>query len=224
MQMNTNFLKKHADFFLIIAFFAIPPIFSSSQNIEQNIEQISDQHAFSPAAPISTFLLQSALSLYILFKMKFGKKDIKSFFFLSSFSILCLLLLNATVWNFIAGFFSSSSQNEIKKIIPEDFWTIFYICLSLFVSALYEELLYRKFIPDETISFTLQDKSLLYRIISEILIILIFALGHRYLGVWAVLNAFTAGCILRFFCIRTGSFISGFIAHLIYNLIVFFLY
>ena len=222
MQMNTNFLKKHADFFLIIAFFAIPPIFSSSQNIGQKIEQISDQHAFSPAAPVSTFLLQSALSLYILIKMKFGKKDFKSFFFLSSFSILCLLLLNATVWNFIAGFFSSSSQNEIKKILPEGFWTICYICLSLFVSALYEELLYRKFIPDETISFVLQDKSLHYRIISEILIILIFALGHRYLGVWAVLNAFTAGCILRFFCIRTGSFISGFIAHLIYNLIVFF--
>ena len=149
MQMNTNFLKKHADFFLIIAFFAIPPIFSSSQNIEQ----IADQQAFSPAAPVSTFLLQSALSLYILIKMKFGKKDFKSFFFLSSFSILCLLLLNATLWNFIAGFFSSSNQNEIKKIIPEGFWTIFYICLSLFVSALSEELLYRKFIPDETISF-----------------------------------------------------------------------
>ena len=217
--MKTNFLKKHADFFLIILFFAIPPIFSSGQNVEQ----ISDQQAFSPAAPLSTLLLRVALSVYILFKMKFGKKDFKSFSFASTLSILCILLINAMLWNFIAGFFQSSSDDQLEKIVPEGFWSNFYIWLSLFVSAFYEEILYRKFLPDETASFDSQQKSLLYRIIVESLIILIFALGHRYLGVLAVLNAVFAGGVLRFFCVKTGSFLSGFTAHLIYNLIVFFL-
>ena len=225
--MKTNFLKKHADFFLIILFFAIPPIFSSVQNIEQ----ISEQQSFSPAAPISTLLLRVALSVYILFKMKFGKKDFKSFSFASTLSILCMLLLNAFLWNFIAGFFQSSSDDQLEKIVPEGFWSNFYIWLSLFVSALYEELLYRKFLPDEALSIcsyryldppTIEEasvdskqNSLKYRIIVESLIVLIFALGHRYLGVWAVLNAVFAGGVLRFFCLKTGSFLSGFTAHLI---------
>ncbi len=233
--MKTNFLKKHADFLLIIAFFAIPPIFSSGQNVEQ----ISDQQAFSPAAPLSTLLMRVALCLYILFKVKFGKKDFKSFSFASTLSILCILLLNAFLWNFIAGFFSSSSKDELEKIMPEGLLPNFYVWLSLFVSAFYEEILYRKFLPDESFSIcsyryfnptTIEEasvdskqNSLKYRIIVESLIILIFALGHRYLGVWAVLNAVFAGGVLRFFCVKTGSFLSGFTAHLIYNLIVFFL-
>ncbi|MBO4509065.1 MAG: CPBP family intramembrane metalloprotease [Spirochaetaceae bacterium] len=212
--MKTDFLQKHADFFLIFAFFAIPPLF------------ISSQPSFSPAAPLLSLIVYVALSAYILVKSKFGKNDFKAFSAVNSFLLLCMLLVNAKTWDFATILFDKS-QNELTKTIPEGFWENAYIVFSIFVSALYEELLFRQFLPEGAFSFVKNFSKTavnakIARICTEIAIIMIFAMGHRYLGVWAVLNAFTAGCILRFFCIRTGSFISGFTAHFVYNLIVFF--
>ncbi|MCR4939391.1 MAG: CPBP family intramembrane metalloprotease [Treponemataceae bacterium] len=108
---------------------------------------------------------------------------------------------------------------EIEKIMPVGISETIYTVLCFSISALYEELLYRQFLPDESLSM-IPSKHL--RLPVEILIVLLFALGHIYLGIWAVMNAFVAGCLLRFFCVKTASFLSGFIAHFIYNLIVFF--
>ena len=207
--MNRIFLQKHIDFLLILAFFAIPPIFNSGAS------------SYSATMPIPALILQVALCVFIFIRTKVGKKDFKAF---SSFSFVVLLLflfLNAIIWNFAASFFSDAEET-IQKIPPQGFLETSYTVLCLFISALYEEMLYRHYLPYETVSFDSKQKSLPYRVISEISIILIFALGHRYLGFWAVLNAFCAGVILRFFCIKTGSFISGFAAHFAYNLIVFF--
>ena len=204
--MKTDFLQKHADFFLIFVFFSVPPIF------------ISSQPSFSPAMPLLSLIVYVALSIYILIKNKFGKTDFRSLSVVTSFLLLCALLLNAKIWD-LATFFFSESQSEVTKTISEGFLENTYIVFSLFVSALYEELLFRQFLPEGALR-AVNTKTA--RICTEIAIIMIFAMGHRYLGVWAVLNAFTTGCILRFFCIRTGSFISGFTAHFVYNLIVFF--
>jgi membrane protease YdiL (CAAX protease family) len=213
--MKTDFLQKHADFFLIFVFFAIPPVLNNSQP------------SFSPAMPLLSLIVYVALSIYILIKNKFGKTDFRSFSVVTSFALLCMLLLNAKIWD-LATILFSESQSEVTKTISEGFLENAYIVFSLFVSALYEELLFRHFLPESAYSFVKSfskqtGNAKIARICVEISIIMIFALGHRYLGIWAVLNAFTAGCILRFFCIRTGSFISGFVAHFVYNVIVFFL-
>ena len=213
--MKTDFLQKHADFFLIFVFFAVPPIF------------ISSQPSFSPAMPLLSLIVYVALSIYILIKNKFGKTDFRAFSVVTSFLLLCALLLNAKIWD-LATIFFSETLTEVTKTESEGFMNNAYIVLSLFISALYEELLFRQFLPEGAFSFfqsvsKTAGNTKISRICTEIVIVMIFALGHRYLGIWAVLNAFTAGCILRFFCIRTGSFLSGFVAHFVYNLIVFFL-
>ncbi len=205
--MKTDFLQKHADFFLIFVFFAIPPVLNNSQP------------SFSPAMPLLSLIVYVALSIYILIKNKFGKTDFRSFSVVTSFALLCMLLLNAKIWD-LATILFSESQSEVTKTISEGFLENAYIVFSLFVSALYEELLFRQFLPEGALRAV---NTKIARICTEIAVVMIFALGHRYLGIWAVLNAFTAGCILRFFCIRTGSFISGFVAHFVYNVIVFFL-
>lgn len=229
--MKDNFLQKHADFFILLAAFAIPPVFNSGQNIGQ----ISGQASYSAAAPIPILLLYGAVCSYVLFKMKFGLKDfrafsVKSFFakiLVMTISLVCLLILNAMLWNFMAGYFSSE-QLEIEKVMPDGAFSRIHVVISLFIAALYEELLYRKFLPEEALSMLPKSAqcrvpSTMIRFFAELSIILIFALGHRYLGMWAVINAFCAGMILRFFCVRTGSFLSGFVAHFVYNLIVFFI-
>ncbi len=205
--MKTDFLQKHADFFLIFVFFAIPPVLNNSQP------------SFSPAMPLLSLIVYVALSIYILIKSKFGKTDFRSFSVVTSFALLCMLLLNAKIWD-LATILFSESQSEVTKTISEGFLENAYIVFSLFVSALYEELLFRQFLPEGALRAV---NTKIARICTEIAVVMIFALGHRYLGIWAVLNAFTAGCILRFFCIRTGSFISGFVAHFVYNVIVLFL-
>ena len=178
--------------------------------------------------PFLMLLVYTAVCIYILCKAKFKKSDFAKFSILSSAILLVSLFINGAVWNLISSFFIDS-QEDIQRIMPDGFFEKSYVVLCLFVSALYEELLYRQFLPDEAVCIISQSSKSgispkFLRLATEIVIIAIFALGHRYLGLWAVVNALCAGVILRFFCIRTGSFLSGFIAHYIYNLIVFFLF
>jgi len=205
--MRKSFLTNHFDYLLILIFFVIPPIFSTGQG------------EYSPQAPIAALLLRLLISSYIIFKYKTKGESLKKLSFPAVISILGLLLTNGLFWNFLAALFETGKE-KIVKVPPESVTGIIYALISLIIAALYEELLYRQYLPDESLSI-IPNKSL--RLPMEILLILLFALGHSYLGVWAVLNAFTAGCLLRFFCKKTGSFLSGFIAHFLYNGIVFFL-
>ena len=231
--MKRFFLQKHIDYFLILVFFVIPPIFTTGTA------------EYSAAAPVLALLIHAALCAYIICKIKFSTEKqpfrIDRKLILSraivTFVALCMLIMNSFAWNAAAtvtaatGIFNTESS-EIVKIVPEGAAEIAYTVLSLLIAALYEELLYRWFLPEEikyifssdsTMSKSKQTAKTL-RILFEILIILLFALGHRYLGIWAVLNAFTAGCILRFICVRTDSVISGFIAHFAYNLLLLFIF
>lgn len=234
--MRHSFLQKHIDYILIFAFFAIPPVFSTGEA------------EYSPAAPVLALFVHAALCAYIICKTKLSNEKahvntakIDTAFVLrraaAAILALCMLMANSFAWNAAASAIASSGvfsaeQSEFVKIVPEGAADIAYSVLSLFVAALYEELLYRRFFPGELKYVFESDSpigakpqlSKILRIAFELAIILLFALGHRYLGVWAVLNAFTAGCVLRFFCIRTGSVISGFVAHFAYNLLMLFVF
>ena len=228
--MKRFFLQKHIDYLIILVLFVIPPVFASGE-----------ASSFSPAAPFLSLLLHCALCAYIICKNRFVSEvneasekrplqiNTKLVTVCAIVAILafCMLMMNSFAWNVAAGVFGANQvnqtiHNDISKIMPVGAAETAYSVVSLLVAALYEELLYRRFLPDEAKSFL--PASLKVRIVAEILIIAVFALGHRYLGVWAVLNAFTAGCILRFFCVRTGSVVPGFVAHFVYNLIMFFVF
>ena len=214
--MKDTFLQKHADFFLLFVMFAFPPVLNSKTS------------SYSASMPVLMLLVYTAVCIYILCKTKFKKSDFTKFSFLSSAILLISLFINGAVWNLISSLFVDS-QEDIQRIMPDNLLEKLYVGLSIFVSALYEELLYRQFLPDGAVSIISQSAQsvispTVLRFASEIVIIAIFALGHRYLGGWAVVNALCAGVMLRIFCIRTGSFLSGFIAHYVYNMIVFFLF
>ncbi|MCF0126639.1 MAG: CPBP family intramembrane metalloprotease [Clostridia bacterium] len=53
----------------------------------------------------------------------------------------------------------------------------------------------------------------------EIISLILFALGHIYLGLLAVINAAFAYFILRLCYKKTGSLIPGITAHFIYNIL-----
>lgn len=60
------------------------------------------------------------------------------------------------------------------------------------------------------------------KILCEAVIICLFALSHRYMNWWAVLNAFIAGIILRTRFFVTGSVYPALIGHALYNLSAFY--
>lgn len=125
----------------------------------------------------------------------------------------CLMLVYAFI-EVLANFLKISAEShEPLKINSAHKWifTILNIC----VSALYEESLYRKFIPECLIKFS--EKKHIPPVLPEILSILIFAFSHRYLGIPAVINAAVCGTILRISCIKTDSIRAGTIAHAVYN-------
>ena len=60
--------------------------------------------------------------------------------------------------------------------------------------------------------------------IPEIITIILFALGHKYLGIFAVINACIACVILRICYIKTKNIFAGTIAHFMYNFVSLLLF
>ena len=48
--------------------------------------------------------------------------------------------------------------------------------------------------------------------------IILFALAHKYLGIYAMINAFFACIVLRICYIKTQNIITNTIAHFLYNI------
>ena len=91
----------------------------------------------------------------------------------------------------------------------------------------YEEVLYRKYLPDAAIALLVTPRALqrpraarLWRLLCEAGAIALFAAGHRYLGAFAVLNAAVAGAVLRRCYLRTQSLWVPCIAHCAYNAVM----
>ena len=140
-------------------------------------------------------------------------------------------------WTIVSGtlMLSNAAVNALALILPDspEFtaaigeapetaaeWAL--LVPVLLISAYYEEVIYRDFLPQSLITLLPQKKFI--RIISEIICILIFAFSHRYLGLTGVLNALAAGIILRLCRIRTENVYTGTAAHFIYNLTVIVFY
>lgn len=116
--------------------------------------------------------------------------------------------------------------------------SLFRVCVSIFVSAIYEEVFYRIYLPTAGKKFLsiifqnftqtmLSKKQAFFICVStEVFIILLFALAHRYLGFGAVLYATLMGIILRFIFCKLQKTPLAFLLilslHLINNFAVYF--
>lgn len=201
-----NFLQI-SEYFALLLLFVIPPCFTGTQ---QN--QVLEIKAF-------TIVIQIGLSLLIILRTapftQKNKAQNKAFIIIRSLITLALLYIFEQIFNHIALKFSQFSQKipEIKHNM------LFFI--HLITAATYEELLYRHYLPVMAKQFL---KNRYIKIIVEIIIILLFALAHRYAGIFAVLYASIAGILFRFLVIKNQEILSAIVIHFVYNSTVYFLY
>lgn len=119
-------------------------------------------------------------------------------------------------------------SKSVEKPVSSFGWIHF--AIGIFVSAFYEESLYRQFMPEVTILLAqeIPCKTETYKKWIEQSIetawVLIFAFSHRYIGITAVLNALFCGIILRRCFKATGSVLAGTLAHFAYNSLMVFFY
>ena len=98
------------------------------------------------------------------------------------------------------------------------FRALFYCILKFCLAAFYEEVMYRLYLPEQLKRFLKNTQNKITQIyIPEIITIILFALGHKYLGIFAVINACIACVILRICYLKTKNIFAGTIAHFMYN-------
>ncbi len=122
---------------------------------------------------------------------------------------------------FIPSLLQASLSQSVTRPLSAFGWIHF--IAGIFVSAFYEESLYRQFMPEASLLFAQklpcktekQRKYFTYSI--EGAWVLIFAFSHRYIGIAAITNALLCGIILRKCFKSTGSVFAGTLAHFAYN-------
>ncbi len=216
------------EFFFILSFLILPPIFVAQQ------DTASINKPFISIIPLAFSIL-----LYCQKKAddsisKIDKKNSNSITKITNigqtsfcFGLLCI---TAAVFEFLGIIFKIDATPQ-ELSIKGHFIKILILFINIVIPAFYEEILYRQYFPDILKKFSnnrsLQEHKKIQKItnyLSEAVPLLCFALGHRYLGILGVANAFVSGIFLRRCLIKTGSVWYSFTAHCLYNIGAFVLY
>lgn len=203
------------EFSIIFLIFVLPPIIFVSEPDPLAITRLS---VFS--------LVELLLCALILFQSHYLEKDLpqnekskkKNSRFIKTLywwalALGCLMIVYAAIETCSVIFSLKGDIRNPLKIQGAKKWII--TAANICISALYEETLYRKFIPDSLIAFS--EKKKISSIPAEFISVTIFAFSHRYMGIPAVINAAICGTILRICCRKTDSIRAGTIAHAVYN-------
>lgn len=207
-------------FSIILIFFILPPVISGFSNPAQN--------SFSSWNFPLTYSVLFICSCFIYFsnrEKKFSDKTsiFYKFIFPATF-IFCLLFFNSLIFKAISLFVSKTNFfSDTIVVKPKGIKEICYCLLNFLFSATYEEIIYRFYFPDALLLLFPKSKKIL-RIFFEFLAAFIFAISHLYLGILAVINAFTAHLILRIIYKKTDCIYSNIAAHFFYNIITLLVY
>lgn len=212
-------MQYFLEFFTILAFFVLPPIFAhSSANI---IQFTFLQVLIYGFLGIYCFIRGKNLVTENIFYSQENTKKISIKHLLAlSIIILVFLFLNGYLWKIIARL--NQEKIQLQKSV---FYQLFQI-FGIFVYAFYEETMYRYFLPTSIwknlsiISKSENPPKWIFAL-SEIIALLLFSFGHLYMGIFAVLNGFFAGIALRFLVWKTKSVFPSTIIHFIYNLVLY---
>lgn len=168
-------------------------------------------------------------------------REKKPFFVYSSCALVCFgsLCLSPVIFETISYFFEIGGGIQ-KVIFPSSFlgWINFFF--GVIFAAFFEEVIYRFYLPRafrEILQKRLTGKKKASEkmfdnqrlsVFCEGLALLLFGLGHIYLGILGFLNALVCGAVLRLCMIKTKSLWIPFGIHAVYNflsfLIVFLLF
>ena len=228
-------MKKYAFwivFFYVLLFFVILPI--GGQFLAERQEAVVAYYPF-------LVFFNGVISFLIYFLALKGRifekhvlREKKPFFVYSScalvsFGILCL---SSVIFETISYFFEIGGGIQ-KVIFPSSFlgWINFFF--GVFFAAFFEEVIYRFYLPRafrEILQKRLTGKKKASEkmfdnqrlsVFCEGLALLLFGLGHIYLGILGFLNALVCGAALRLCMIKTKSLWIPFGIHAVYNFLSF---
>lgn len=198
------------EFAIVALFLLLPPvIFSSgSQNVKITL------------TPFAFFSLAAGLFLYFFNRKPFYSSDSsdsssKNINSIKKISVLTvsfgLLILTSVVFVALQEFVLK--QNSPEPLVPENAveWSMALTALAF--GAVYEEALYRFFVP-QFFLFYFEGKA---RFFFEAVSVLLFALAHIYLGTAGFLNALICGIILRVTYKKTEDLGANCLIHFLYN-------
>ena len=195
------------EFAIVALFLLLPPVIfsSASQNVKITL------------TPFAFFSLAAGLFLYFFNRKPFYSSDSsgKNINSIKKISVLTvsfgLLILTSVVFFAVQEFVIK--QNSPKTLVPENAveWSMALTALAF--GAVYEEALYRFFVP-QFFLFYFEGKS---KVFFEAVSVLLFALAHIYLGTAGFLNALICGIILRVTYKKTEDLGANCLIHFLYN-------
>jgi len=222
LNEDHRMIEKHIskiEFIFILLFLIFPPIIS-----QLKIPRTSTVYT---NYSVRTFILALvALIIYwhhrnvhlIRFQCKW---TLFNTIFLSGKSFICFgSLCLFSIFFEALGYFFIKDSGISQIILPNtiNLWINFFtgtIC-----AAFYEEVIYRMYLPESMKHFIVSYPKI-PKILPEIIAVLLFSLGHIYLGIFGFLNAFFCGIILRWTILKTHSIWFSLIPHTIYNFCVY---
>lgn len=226
-----------ADFTFILGFFVLPSLFSSvSGNV--TVPNASD-------IPWLTVIIYTALTVYMAVRYSHSDKKVQLYRAEGGNRFFSRMLhsLNNGVINTVTPFFCLLAGNFIVSrmasvsggadALPSITVTVettsdrLFLVLWTTLLAAFEEFTYRWLIPARLLSFwpdrrPKDEYTTTRKVLCELAAICLFALSHRYMGWWAVLNALIAGVVLRTNFFVSGSVYPALTAHILYNLTAFY--
>lgn len=223
-------MKLHRFFFEILVFFAIfialvlPPI----TNVQRDTLL-----QFQWNLPLN-YIFLGTIAFFIYSYEVYKKKQnelsneksnnkIKTFILATIFTFISLFII-AFILESVA-FLTKQNQQNVTIFPINSKKELFYCILKFCLAAFYEEVMYRLYLPEQLKRFFKNTQNKITQIyIPEIITIILFALGHKYLGIFAVINACIACVILRICYLKTKNIFAGTIAHFMYNFVSLLLF
>ena len=228
-------MKKYAFwivFFYVLLFFVILPI--GGQFLGERQEAVV---AYYPFLVFFNGVI-SFLIYFLALKGRIFENPVEQqkmpFFVYSSCALVCFgsLCLSSVIFESASYFFRISGGIQ-KVIFPSSFlgWINFFF--GVIFAAFFEEVIYRFYLPRafrEILQKRLTGKKKASEkmfdnqrlsVFCEGLALLLFGLGHIYLGILGFLNALVCGAALRLCMIKTKSLWIPFGIHAVYNFLSF---
>ena len=225
-HINTRILE----YCIIIVVFVLPPIFSHAG------PDFSGEKNIPPFLPLGALTVYAAAAVFLYLRTERRSKIFgisEAFSFKRILSLVykmvvcyCALIVSALFWNYIAKI---TGKTELPPFnLPTTFNKRLLLFASAIVLASYEEMLFRFFLPERGLAIVKSIASAYEKpeqpvavIAAELIPIVLFALAHRYLGIYAVCNALCAAVILRFALYKKMHIAVLCAVHSAYNITIF---
>lgn len=205
-------------FFTIFCSLIIFSIISNFIKFHENIQQTITISNFT-VTDILANLIMCFLFLFLTFnsiETKLITKKVILYRIIMTLTITLVILLLSYLYNFLNLHYSFKHMpTEFFK--PENFYQCTILFVGIIVSAIFEELAYRLYIP-QTMNTLLNTKY--NKIISIIVSSILFSFGHIHNGILGVIHSFLASLCLFFLFNKTKTITTSCAAHVIHNIIL----